>query len=75
MFRQMRADLASMWSPSTRAGNLRRVSAKPSSLAQSSGEKSTLEYDQSAEMEEDDITLKVRIPPFGVSSGFFILLR
>ncbi|KAM7467586.1 hypothetical protein LguiB_015148 [Lonicera macranthoides] len=58
MFRRMRADLASMWSPSTRAGNLRRVSAKPSSLAQSSGENSTLEYDQSAEMDEDDITMK-----------------
>lgn len=33
IFRQMRSDLASMWTPSSRIGNLRRLSAKSSSNA------------------------------------------
>jgi hypothetical protein len=32
VFRKMRADLASMWSPSSRAGNPRRISARASLL-------------------------------------------
>lgn len=58
MFRRMKADLASMWSPSNRVGNLRRVSAKPNTLSQSNEKNSTPGYEGSVEMDEEETTMK-----------------
>lgn len=59
VFRQMRANLASMWSSSKRAVKLRRLSAKTSSLAKSNGKNSSLEHEESAPTNDDNITMKV----------------
>ncbi|KMT16719.1 hypothetical protein BVRB_3g050030 [Beta vulgaris subsp. vulgaris] len=57
MFHQMRAQLASMWSPCRRAGNLRRTSMKRSLLSASDATlSSTLNY--SVATEEDDADMK-----------------
>ncbi|KAK9272431.1 hypothetical protein L1049_002804 [Liquidambar formosana] len=55
-FRQMRADLASMWSPRYKAGNLRRISAKASLLVSLNEKGSTYDYEDS--MELDDVISK-----------------
>ncbi|KAI8565228.1 hypothetical protein RHMOL_Rhmol03G0243300 [Rhododendron molle] len=57
IFRQMRADLALMWSPTNRAGNLRRIPAKASSLVPSSGKDSTLAYERSMSIDEDNASI------------------
>ncbi|CAL5323500.1 unnamed protein product [Camellia sinensis] len=58
MFRQMRADLALMWSSSNRAGNLRRISAKTISLVASNEKDSTLNYERSKAIYEDNTSIK-----------------
>ncbi|KAL7254508.1 hypothetical protein ACSBR1_008811 [Camellia fascicularis] len=58
MFRQMRADLALMWSSSNRAGNLRRISAKTISLVPSNEKDSTLNYERSKAIYEDNTSIK-----------------
>ncbi|KAF7148885.1 hypothetical protein RHSIM_Rhsim03G0220900 [Rhododendron simsii] len=58
IFRQMRADLALMWSPTNRAGNLRRIPAKASSLVPSSGKGSTLAYERSMSIDEDNASIR-----------------
>ncbi|KAK3042772.1 hypothetical protein RJ639_001045, partial [Escallonia herrerae] len=58
MFSQMRADLASMWSPSRRTGNLRRVFSKANSLAQGNVKISTPNYEVSIPFKEDNISMK-----------------
>lgn len=57
----MRADLALMWSPTNRAGNLRRIPAKASSLVPSSGKDSTLAYERSMSIDEDNASIRVRV--------------
>lgn len=56
IFRQMRSDLASMWTPSSRVGNLRRLSAKSSSNAESKGRNLTPEHDSSM----DDVVVSMK---------------
>lgn len=58
VFRQMRANLASMWNSSKRAVKLRRLSAKTSSLAKSNGKNPSLEHEESAPTTDDNITMK-----------------
>ncbi|KAK3004966.1 hypothetical protein RJ639_018408 [Escallonia herrerae] len=58
MFSRMRADLASMWSPSRRAGNLRRVFSKANSLGQGNVKSSTPNYEVSIPFKEDNISMK-----------------
>ncbi|KAE9464620.1 hypothetical protein C3L33_03458, partial [Rhododendron williamsianum] len=62
IFRQMRADLALMWSPTNRAGNLRRIPAKASSLVPSSGKDSTLAYERSMSIDEDNASIRGVLP-------------
>lgn len=58
IFRKMRADLASMWSPISRAGNLRRISARASMLPLD--EKSlTSDYEGAMAIDEDITSMKV----------------
>ncbi|KAL7003796.1 GTP diphosphokinase [Sarracenia purpurea var. burkii] len=57
MFRQMRADLALMWSPSNKASYLRRISAKASSTVPSERD-STLDCERSAAIDEDNTSIK-----------------
>ncbi|KAK6936559.1 TGS protein [Dillenia turbinata] len=57
-FQQMRAELASMWSPTNRAGNMRRVTAKSSKVAPLTKEKGTQEHDRSLPDDEDVATVK-----------------
>lgn len=59
VFRQMRANLASMWSSSKRAVKLRRLYAKTSSLAKSNGKNPSLEHEESTPTNDDNITMKV----------------
>ncbi|KAG7981068.1 hypothetical protein I3843_05G213400 [Carya illinoinensis] len=57
IFRKMRADLASMWSPISRAGNLRRISARASLLPLD--EKSlTSDYEGAMAIDEDITGMK-----------------
>ncbi|KAA8533486.1 hypothetical protein F0562_031080 [Nyssa sinensis] len=58
MFRQMRADLASMWSPSNRVGNLRRIFAKASLTATSNEKDSSTDNERSTVIDEDETSLK-----------------
>ncbi|XP_071934060.1 uncharacterized protein [Coffea arabica] len=57
IFRRMRADLASMWSPGKR--NLRRLSTKSSSFGKQFGKNSISEYEQSTEIDQDEVNMKV----------------
>lgn len=57
MFRQMRAELASMWSPCRRVGRFRRASTKSSSLTTSDASASS-SFDCSVPTEEDDTNMK-----------------
>ncbi|KAJ9539561.1 hypothetical protein OSB04_026067 [Centaurea solstitialis] len=56
IFRQMRSDLASMWTPSSRVGNLRRLYAKSSSNAEPAGRSLTPEYEASI----DDVIVSMK---------------
>lgn len=59
VFRKMRADLASMWSTSSRAGNPRRISARASLLPLD--EKNIASEDKGSMAIDEDITsMKVR---------------
>ncbi|XP_059624957.1 uncharacterized protein LOC132268189 isoform X2 [Cornus florida] len=58
MFRWMRAELASMWSTSNRAGNLRRISAKASLLASLDEKNSNCLYQGSTAMDDDNTCMK-----------------
>jgi hypothetical protein len=60
----MRADLASMWSPSSRAGNPRRLSARVG-LPPLDEKSSTSDYERSLAIDEDITSMKV--------SNFFLL--
>ncbi|GFQ02189.1 ADP-ribosylation factor [Phtheirospermum japonicum] len=53
IFLQLRADLASMWSPSTKSGNLRRISAK------SSADLQIQECEEPGELDEENASMKV----------------
>ncbi|KAK6118486.1 hypothetical protein DH2020_047753 [Rehmannia glutinosa] len=53
LFRQLRADLASMWSPSNKSGNLRRISAKSSAIIQ------IQECEEPGELDEENTSMKV----------------
>lgn len=59
VFRKMRADLASMWSTSSRAGNPRRISARASSLPL---DEKNIDSDDKGSMaiDEDITSMKVR---------------
>lgn len=59
VFRQLRANLASMWSSSKRAGKLRRLSAKTSTSAKSDGRNPSLEHVEYVSTNDDNITMKV----------------
>lgn len=54
MFRQLRADLVSMWSPSNK-GNLRRISTK------SSGVVHFQECEEFGDLDEENTSMKVRL--------------
>lgn len=58
MFQKMRADLASMWSPSSRAGNPRRLSARVG-LPPIDEKSSTSDYERSLAIDEDNTSMKV----------------
>ncbi|CAA2959342.1 gtp diphosphokinase rsh3, chloroplastic [Olea europaea subsp. europaea] len=53
IFHQLRADLASMWSSTNKASNLRRISAKPSAIKQYP------EFEETPEGEEENLSMKV----------------
>ncbi|XP_062145565.1 uncharacterized protein LOC133853178 isoform X2 [Alnus glutinosa] len=57
MFQKMRADLASMWSPSSRAGNPRRFSARVG-LPPLDEKSSTSDYERSLAIDEDITSMK-----------------
>ncbi|KAJ7982689.1 Guanosine-3',5'-bis(Diphosphate) 3'-pyrophosphohydrolase [Quillaja saponaria] len=57
IFRKMRADLASMWNPTSEAGNLRRVSVK-SSLLPLDDRSSTSAFDEPLSINEDVLRMK-----------------
>ncbi|KAL6008244.1 hypothetical protein ACLOJK_033750 [Asimina triloba] len=57
-FQQMRAELASMWSASNKARNLRRVSAKVGLLKPLHENSATPDYEGSAITYEDETTMK-----------------
>ncbi|KAE8077307.1 hypothetical protein FH972_015879 [Carpinus fangiana] len=57
MFQKMRADLASMWSPSSRAGNPRRLSGRVG-LSPLDERNSTSEYERSLAIDEDITSMK-----------------
>jgi len=60
VFRKMRADLASLWSTSSRAGNPRRISARASLLPLD--EKNIASEDKGSMAIDEDITsMKVRV--------------
>ncbi|KAL3651221.1 hypothetical protein CASFOL_004223 [Castilleja foliolosa] len=64
IFLQLRADLASMWSLSTKSGNLRRISAKLSADIQFQ------ECDEPEELDEENASMKVllqAVHPFDLS--------
>ncbi|XP_024961761.1 uncharacterized protein LOC112502161 isoform X2 [Cynara cardunculus var. scolymus] len=56
IFRQMRSDLASMWTPSSRVGNLRRLSAKSILNAEPDRKSLTPEYEASI----DDVIVSMK---------------
>jgi hypothetical protein len=58
MFQKMRADLASMWSPNSRAGNLRRLSGRVG-LSPLDERNSTSEYERSLAIDEGITSMKV----------------
>ncbi|XP_052191749.1 uncharacterized protein LOC127801014 isoform X2 [Diospyros lotus] len=58
VFRQMRADLALMWSPGNRASNLRRMSAKASLPVPSNEKGSVIDYERSAAIDEDNTSMR-----------------
>lgn len=57
----MRADLALMWSPTNRAGNMRRIPAKASSLVPSNERDSILAHERSTSIDEDNTSIRVRM--------------
>lgn len=57
----MRADLASMWSPTNKTGSLRRLSAKTSNMEQQNGKNSISEYEKSADVDDSDLNMEVNI--------------
>ncbi|KAB1205525.1 Guanosine-3',5'-bis(diphosphate) 3'-pyrophosphohydrolase [Morella rubra] len=57
IFRKMRADLASMWSPSSRSGNLRRISSR-TSLQPLDEKNLTSDYEGSMAIDEDITSMK-----------------
>lgn len=59
VFCRMRADLASMWSPTNKTGSLRRLSAKFNSMRQQYGKNTASEYEKSANVAEGDLDTKV----------------
>ncbi|XAR52094.1 hypothetical protein NMG60_11019995 [Bertholletia excelsa] len=58
LFRQMRADLALMWSLHNRTSNLRRISVKASSLVPSNKKNSTTDFETPEVMDEDNTSIK-----------------
>lgn len=68
VFRQLRADLASMWIPSNK-GNLRRISAK------SNGVVHFQECEQSGDLDEENTSMKVlHLDAIECSFSTFIVL-
>lgn len=61
IFRQMRADLASMWTSRNKTGNLRRISTKASLHEPLNEEKFTSVCVDSMAIDEDAICLRVGI--------------
>ena len=57
----MRADLALMWSPSNREGNLRRISAKASLVFPSTEKDPTLNYERSTATDKGNTSIRVSI--------------
>ncbi|PSS32921.1 GTP diphosphokinase RSH3 precursor [Actinidia chinensis var. chinensis] len=57
-FHQMRADLALMWSPSNREGNLRRISAKASLVFPSTEKDPTLNYERSTATDKGNTSIR-----------------
>lgn len=55
IFRQLRADLASMWSPINKSGNLRRISAKSTAVIHFP------ECEEPEELDGENISMKVAI--------------
>lgn len=65
VFRQLRADLASMWIPSNK-GNLRRISAKSTGIVHFQ------ECEQSGDLDEETTSMKVQLD--AVESSFNTLV-
>ena len=59
-FLQMRADLASMWSPSNRSGNPRRTAAKDCSPVPLNEKEIAFDYEGSLAVDADVTSMKVR---------------
>lgn len=53
VFRQLRAELASMWSPSNKSGNLRRISTKSNAVVQFQ------ECEEPGDLDEENTSMKV----------------
>lgn len=60
LFKNMRADLASMWSSSNKVGNLKRISARATLLPLDGGS-SISDNEGSMDVDEDVTTMKVFI--------------